>query len=274
MEQQRIEKKLNEISSLKSQLQRNETLRIILGLLDLTTLEGNDTNEKVIKLCHKALSLKGIVVEVTSTAAVCVYPMFVSLAKQILSRTTVKVASVAGGFPSGQMPLHLRVAEVQYAVEQGADEIDMVISRGRFLQGEFDFIEKEVRLHKQACGTAHLKVILETGELIAPEHIKKASELAILGGADFIKTSTGKIQPAATLEAALIMLEVIAEHYRTTGTKIGFKPAGGIATSEEALEYYLLVQQIVGQEWITPDLFRYGASRLFDNIIHDLNDLD
>lgn len=253
---------------------RSECLKSILGMMDLTTLEGSDNDSRINQLCLKAVSLKDTGIGVDSTAAVCVYPVFVPVAKKNLKGTNVKIAAVAGGFPSGQMPLHLRVAEVEWAVEQGADEIDMVISRGKMLSGDEDFVKKEIELHKNACKNAHLKVILETGELQKAELIQKASEISISAGADFIKTSTGKIQPAATLEASWIMLNVIKSHYEQTGVKIGFKPAGGISTAEVAINYYLLVKHILGPEWLNPELFRFGASRLFDQVLSVINDID
>jgi len=249
-------------------------LREILGMMDLTTLEGSDNDEKITQLCRKAISLKDSGLGPTTTAAVCVYPVFVSKAASQLKGTGVHVAAVAGGFPSGQMPLHLRVAEVEWTVNQGADEIDMVISRGKMLSGDYDFIFQEVSEHKKVCGNAHLKVILETGELKDPALIQKASEISIAAGADFIKTSTGKIQPAATLEATWVMLNVIKEHFDKTGIKIGFKPAGGIADAEDAINYYMLVKHINGNEWLCPQLFRYGASRLFDSVVSAITDLD
>ncbi len=258
----------------QSGFSKQNVLKQILGMMDLTTLEGNDNNEKVKQLCRKAISLKHAGVGVDSTAAICVYPVFVSTAKDMLQSTDVKIAAVAGGFPSGQMPLHLRVAEVEWTVKQGADEIDMVISRGKMLEGDVGFVKQEVEEHKKACGKAHLKVILETGELADSELIRSASEIAIEAGADFIKTSTGKVQPAATLEASWIMLHVIKNHFDKTGIKIGFKPAGGIATADDAISFYMLVKHIVGKDWLTPELFRYGASRLFDSVVQSLNDID
>lgn len=248
---------------------RNKTLLRVIGLMDLTTLEGTDSDERVTALCSKALKIKEIAG--VGPAAVCVYPVFVKTAAQCLKGSGIHIASVAGAFPSGQSPLHLRVMEVEYAVSNGADEIDMVISRGRFLNDDFDFISDEIRQIKTACGEAHLKVILETGELGSIERIKHASRLAILAGADFIKTSTGKIQPAATPEAMIAMLEVIKEVFDSTGKKIGIKPAGGISTPDQALQYYQMVEQILGMEWLSPQLFRIGASRLADGILTELN---
>lgn len=247
---------------------RTEILERILNLLDLTTLEGTDNPDRIKALCLKALSFGDHGLPLP--AAVCVYPLFVKLAKQLLSGSGVLVASVAGAFPSGQLPLSLRVAECKYAVSEGADEVDMVISRGCFLAGDHQFIIDEVAAMKQVCGKVLLKVILETGELITPANIKLASELAISGGADFIKTSTGKIQPAATPEAMITMLEVIHKHFTESGKMIGIKPAGGISTPDQALLYYLLVQQIAGKEWLNNSLFRIGASRLADGILAEL----
>lgn len=248
---------------------RNKTLLRVIGLMDLTTLEGTDTDERVAALCSKAIRIQEIAG--IGPAAVCVYPTFVKTAAEQLEGSGINVASVAGAFPSGQSPLHLRVLEVEYAVSNGADEIDMVISRGRFLNDDFEFVSDEIRQIKRACGKAHLKVILETGELGTIERIKHASQLAIMAGADFIKTSTGKIQPAATPEAMIAMLEVIKEVFDSTGKKIGIKPAGGISNPDQALQYYQMVEQVLGQEWLNPHLFRIGASRLADGILAELN---
>lgn len=258
----------------KKGFDKHSVLKSILGLMDLTTLEGSDNDRRVQQLCMKAISLKDTGIGVDSVAAVCVYPVFVAAAKKMLQGSGVRVAAVAGGFPSGQMPLHLRLEEVRWTVDQGADEIDMVISRGKMLGGDFEFIAKEVKDHKKACGSAHLKVILETGELQTPELISQASQIAIDAGADFIKTSTGKVQPAATHEASWVMLHAIKDHFEKTGKKIGFKPAGGIATSEDAVDYYLLVRHVLGEEWLRPELFRYGASRLFDSVLKAVTEID
>ncbi len=247
---------------------RKEKLRKILGFLDLTTLEGTDNDGKVLSLCSLALSFraKGL----PSPAAVCVYPPFVRLARTALQGSGIRVASVAGAFPSGQSPLSLRLGEVGYAVDEGADEIDMVISRGRFLAGDYDFLREEVSAIKKICGSAHLKVILETGELMTSGNIRLASEISIDAGADFIKTSTGKIQPAATPEAMTVMLEVIRDYFEKTGRYIGIKPAGGISTPDQALTYYTLVEKIAGAQWLDSQLFRIGASRLATGIAGEL----
>ncbi len=238
----------------------------ILGFIDLTTLEGTDNTARIEELCRQALSFRKLANGKT-VAAVCVYAPFVKTAKDVLIRTGVQVATVACAFPSGQLPIHLKLAEVKYAVDQGADEIDMVISRGTFLAGDYDAIRDEVAQVKTACGVAHLKVILETGELRSVENIRKASELALLGGADFLKTSTGKVVPAATPEAVVVMLDTIMEYYQQTGKKVGIKPAGGVAEIEDALLYYNLVKGICGNDWLDSELFRIGASRLATKVI-------
>jgi deoxyribose-phosphate aldolase len=257
-----------QINLLKSKLQaRNhdkETLKLILSCIDLTTLEGSDTEEKVKDLCAKARGYESQ--GLPNVAAVCVYPNFARLVRRYLQGSGVQTASVAGAFPSGQSKLSIRLDEVRYAVDEGAEEIDMVISRGHFLQGNYDFILEEVSKTKEACGSAHLKVILETGELVSFENIRKASDLAMEAGADFIKTSTGKIQPAATPEAFLIMLEAIRDHHQKTKKMVGIKPAGGIAEPDQALLYAAMVEHVLGQQWLNNKLFRVGASRLTDNI--------
>ncbi len=247
-----------------------EAYRQIISLIDLTTLEGNDHELKVKQLCEKAWSVADSSLQIPQVAAVCVYPVFVKTASEALKGKNIHVASVAGAFPSGQSPLNLRLDEVSYAVEQGADEIDMVISRGRFLQGDRYFLSEEVSRHKEACGDAHLKVILETGELNDLDLVYEASMLSMEAGADFIKTSTGKIQPAATTEAAFVMLTAIREYFQKTGKRIGFKPAGGISEPETAIQYVKLVQSIAGNDWLNPSLFRIGASRLLQNLIDHL----
>jgi deoxyribose-phosphate aldolase len=245
----------------------------VLSLLDLTTLNGTDNAEVVSKLCTKATSFAKSHHDCGNVAAVCVYPPFVNQAKKLLAHSGVAVASVAGAFPSGQSPIAVKVAEVAYCVEQGADEIDMVISRGTFLEGNFEEVSSEITAIKTACKQAHLKVILETGELQSVANIRKASELAILAGGDFIKTSTGKINPSATPEAMLVMCDTIKEYFEATGKKIGIKPAGGIADTKTALLYYAIVQAILGKDWLTPGLFRIGASRLADDLLTHIESL-
>jgi deoxyribose-phosphate aldolase len=243
-------------------------MRSIFSCIDLTTLEGSDHNEKIVQLCNKAISFAEQ--RLPLPAAVCVYPSFVRSAKKLLSGTGISVAAVTGYFPSGQAPLGLKMEEVKYTVDEGADEIDFVISRGKFLEGNDQYIYDEISTVKAFIKTIHLKVILETGELRTTENIRKASEIAISAGADFIKTSTGKVLPAATEHAAFIMLHVINDFYLKTGRKIGFKPAGGIVNPQQAIRYYILVRHLLGTSWLAKDLFRIGASRLVDNLSGEL----
>ena len=204
---------------------------------------------------------------VPHVAAVCVYPSLIKFAKEIVAGSGVKVASVASSFPSGQSPLKIRVEEVKKAIQMGADEVDMVISRGEFLSGNYEYTFKEINEIKQACGDIHLKVILETGELETYDNIRKASLIAMMAGADFIKTSTGKIQPAATLPVTLVMLEAIRDFYNETGVMVGMKAAGGIRNTKEAISYLVLVKETLGDVWLTPDLFRIGASSLLNDLL-------
>lgn len=239
----------------------------ILGMIDLTTLEGADTTQKVVQMCEKGRSFDRLGYGLPNVAAVCVYPTLIRTARKALEGTRILVASVAGAFPAAQSPLHIKVAEVKYAVEEGADEIDMVISRGKFLEGEYSLVYDEIAAIREACGDAHLKVILETGELTTATNIRRASEIALQAGAHFLKTSTGKMQPAATPEAMLVMLEAIRDHYEQTGKMVGIKPAGGIADPETALKYYVLTDQILGSEWLNKDWLRFGASRLANSLV-------
>jgi deoxyribose-phosphate aldolase len=203
-------------------------------------------------------------------AAVCVYPTLVKIAKDALAGTGINVAAVATGFPSGQYPLNVKLDDTKFAVEQGADEIDMVISRGHFLAGDHNYVFDEIAAVKAACGQAHLKVILETGELSTYDNVRRASDIAMYAGADFIKTSTGKVQPAATLPVTLVMLEAIRDFYYATGKKIGMKPAGGISTAKTSIQYLVTLRETLGQDWLTPNLFRFGASRLANDILLQL----
>ncbi|MEA2709501.1 MAG: deoxyribose-phosphate aldolase [Phycisphaerales bacterium] len=245
-------------------------LKLALSMIDLTTLEGADSDGKVRQMCYKAAHLHDALPGVPHVAAVCVYPTLVRLAKQTVNGTGIKVAAVATGFPSGQYPLDVKLRDTRYAVEEGADEIDMVISRGHFLAGEYNYVFDEIAQVKEACGAAHLKVILETGELGQLDQVRKASDLAMHAGADFIKTSTGKVVPAATLPVTLVMLEAIRDFYHATGKKIGMKPAGGISTAKVAIQYLVVLRETLGQDWMTPDLFRIGASRLANDILMQL----
>ncbi len=250
----------------KKNLDTQKAYRNILSFIDLTTLEGADTDEKVAKLAIQAGNYFSDKKNIPNVAAVCVYPTLVKTVKDNLKDPSIGVASVAGAFPAGQSPIYIKVAEVEYAVAQGADDIDMVISRGKFLEEKYQEVQDEIQAIKKACGKAHLKVILETGELKTVSNIRKASELGILGGGHFIKTSTGKIPVAATLEAMLIMLDTIKEYHEKTGKKIGIKPAGGISEPGVAIDYYLLVKEVLGEEWLNNKLFRIGASRLANKV--------
>jgi deoxyribose-phosphate aldolase len=245
-------------------------LKLALSMIDLTTLEGADSEGKVRQMCYKAAHLHDALPGIPRVAAVCVYPTLVRLAKKTVEGTGIKVAAVATGFPSGQYPLDVKLRDTRYAVEEGADEIDMVISRGHFLSGEYAYVFDEIAQVKDACGSAHLKVILETGELGQYDQVRKASDLAMHAGADFIKTSTGKVTPAATLPVTLVMLEAIRDFYHATGKQIGMKPAGGIANAKQAIQYLVVLRETLGQDWMTPDLFRLGASRLANDILMQL----
>lgn len=244
-----------------------QALKLALNMIDHTTLEGKDSPGKVIQLCSKAKTPYAPMPDLPSVAAVCVYPNMVSVAKKALKGSKVKVASVATAFPSGMAQLQVKLDDTRYAVDQGADEIDMVISRGEFLKGNYSFIFDEIAAIKEACGDAHLKVILETGELETLENVRKASDIAMHAGADFIKTSTGKVSPAATQPVTLVMLEAIRDYYHVTGKMVGMKPAGGIRKAKEALQYLVLVKETLGSAWLTPDWFRFGASSLTNDLL-------
>lgn len=245
-------------------------LCMALSMTDLTTLEGKDSRQRIAALCRKARLPAADMRDLPHVAAVCVYPNHVSLAAELLAGSGIHIASVATSFPSGQSPLELRLEEVRDVVEFGADEVDMVINRGAFLAGDYATVQREIEAIKEACGDAHLKVILETGELETFDKIRLASDLAIEAGADFIKTSTGKIQPAATMPVVLVMLESIRDHYLATGRKIGMKPAGGISTAKLALHYLVMVKETLGDDWLTPDLFRFGASSLVNDLVRQI----
>jgi deoxyribose-phosphate aldolase len=245
-------------------------LRLAVAVMDLTTLEGADTPGKVEALCAKARRPDPGDPSVPPVAAVCVYPALVAVAKAALAGSGVRVASVATAFPSGQSSLRVRLADVEDAVAAGADEIDMVINRGAFLTGRHREVFDEIVAVKEAAGTAHLKVILETGELGAYDNVRRASVLAMAAGADFIKTSTGKVQPAATLPVALVMLEAIRDFHERTGRAVGFKPAGGVRTAKQAIQHLILVNETLGPEWLTPERYRIGASSLLNDCLMQL----
>ena len=260
------------VSRIKSRSIKNESkiegLMMALSMIDLTTLEGMDTENKVLQLCYKANHLHDEIKGLPRVAAVCVYPNYVKIAAQALKNSDVKVASVATAFPSGNSSAKLKYLDVEMAIDQGADEVDMVISRGKFHMGEYNYIYDEISAIKTICGSkVRLKVILETGELGNFDNIRKASDIALEAGADFIKTSTGKIKPAATLEVTLVMLEAIKDFYYKTGKMVGMKPAGGISNAKLALQYLLLVKETLGNKWLDKKWFRFGASSLANDII-------
>ncbi len=253
---------------------KNETklngLMLALNMIDLTTLEGKDTEGKVKQLCYKAQHLHDSYPGLPTVAAICVYPSMVKTAKAALGNSGIKVASVATAFPSGQAPRDVKIRDTKYAVQNGADEVDMVISRGKFLEGEYNFVFDEIAAIKEACGDARLKVILETGELVTYDKVRKASDIAMYAGADFIKTSTGKISPAATMPVTLVMLEAIRDFYYKTGKKIAMKPAGGISKSKLALHYLVMLNETLGEGWMNNEWFRFGASSLANDILMQL----
>lgn len=242
-------------------------LKMALSMIDLTTLEGKDTPGKVKQMCYKAAHLHDQYPDLPTVAAVCVYPSMVKIAQEALKGSNIQIASVATAFPSGQSTLEIKLNDTKFAVDQGATEIDMVISRGKFLSGEYNFVYDEICAIKEACGKARLKVILETGELVTLENVRKASDLAIHAGADFIKTSTGKIQPAATMQVTFVMLMAIKDHFNTTGKMVGMKPAGGISTAKLALHNLVMVNEVLGPKWLNNEWFRFGASSLANDIL-------
>ncbi len=245
-------------------------LEKVLSMIDLTTLEGMDTPGKVRQLCYKAQHLHDSYPGLPQVAAVCVYPTLVRTAREALGNSPINVAAVATYFPSGQSSHQVKIDDTKFAVDEGANEIDMVISRGRFLAGDYNFVYDEIAAVKEACGKAHLKVILEVGELDTYDDVRLASDLAIAAGADFIKTSTGKIPGAATIPVTLVMLYAIRDHYLRTGKRIGMKPAGGISNSKLALHYLVMVKETLGADWLTPGLFRFGASSLANDVLMQL----
>jgi deoxyribose-phosphate aldolase len=238
-----------------------------IRMCDLTTLEGQDTPGKIAALCAKACRPDPDDASVPSAAAVCVYPSLVPYARAGVDGSSVRVCSVATAFPSGQSPLSIRLEETRWVAAQGADEIDMVIDRGVFLAGNYGKVYDEIARVKEACGDAHLKVILETGELATYDNVRRASLLAMAAGADFVKTSTGKIQPAATLPATLVILEAVRDVFEESGQRVGVKAAGGIRHAKQAVQYLVLVNETVGPDWLTPDLFRFGASSLLNDVL-------
>ena len=252
---------------------KRAALDLAIRMCDLTTLEGRDTPGKVIQLASKAIRPDPTDPDIPPVAALCVYPNLVPHAVDALDGSGVAVASVATGFPSGQVPVDIKTGEVAWAVAAGADEIDMVINRGAFLSGDYLQVHDEIVAVKEACGPAHLKVILETGELSTYDNVRRASMLAMAAGADFIKTSTGKVSPAATLPVTLVMLEAIRDFHAATGSAVGMKPAGGISTAKVAIRYLVLLAETLGSDWLTPDRFRFGASSLLNDLLMQIRRL-
>jgi deoxyribose-phosphate aldolase len=242
-------------------------LKLALSMIDLTTLEGQDTPGKVRQLCQKAMHLHDGIPDLPHVAAVCVYPTMVGVARKALQGHDIKVASVATAFPSGMAPLSIKLEDTRIAVQEGADEVDMVISRGAFLEGDYRRVFDEIVAVKEASGRAHLKVILETAELGTLDRVRRASMLAMHAGADFIKTSTGKVQPAATLPVTLVMLQAIRDHFHATGRRVGMKPAGGISKAKLAIQYLVMLRETLGAGWLSPDWFRFGASSLANDLL-------
>ena len=257
-------------SVLKKEKSSIKDLKIIFSLIDLTTLKPTDNKTVIQKMCTSVNTLAQKHSDISNVAAICVYPSMVENVKKNLLVNTVRIASVAAGFPASQTFLSVKAAESELAVSKGANDIDIVISLGKFLEGDFEAVAQEIRIIKNAIGDAHLKVILETGLMEKLDDIYKASLIAIQSGADFIKTSTGKEEPAASLEAVYVMCHTIKKHYEETGKKIGIKPAGGIATSKEAFSYYAIVRSILGEQWLNSKYFRIGASRLANNLLNDI----
>ena len=238
-----------------------------IGMIDLTTLEGADTVGKVRSLCAKALVPDPLDPTTPRPAAICVYGDMVETAKAALGDSGIHVAAVATAFPSGRASMPVKLADTRDAVRAGADEIDMVIDRGAFLSGDYLTVFNQIAEVKQACGTAHLKVIMETGELVTYDNVRRASYLSMLAGGDFIKTSTGKVQPAATMPVTLIMLEAVRDWREATGVQVGVKPAGGIKTTKDAIKYLVMVSEVAGDDWMTPEWFRFGASSLLNDLL-------
>lgn len=250
---------------IENRVEENNTIEVkkqLFNCIDLTTLKCTDSEESVMRFTEKVNELDDKYPDIKNVAAICVYPNFAKIVNDTLQVEDVEIACVAGGFPSSQTFQEIKIAETAMAIHEGATEIDIVLSVGKFLSGDYEGVCDEIQEIKSVCGDKHLKVILETGALKSAENIKKASILSIYSGADFIKTSTGKESPAATPEAAYVMCQTIKEYYQKTGRKIGFKPAGGINSVNDALVYYTIVKEVLGEEWLTNELFRIGTSRL------------
>lgn len=267
---------MDRIAAITSRSIKNEAkdqgLRMVLSMIDLTTLEGADTPNKVKQMCYKAMHPHDALEGLPTVAAVCVYPSLVKAAKEALRNSNVKVAAVATYFPSGQTNLQAKLDETVYAIGEGADEIDMVISRGKFLQGEYNYVLDEIMAVNELCKKhkVRLKVILETGELGSLDEVRKVADLALLANPDFIKTSTGKIGQAANMPVTLVMLQAIWDHYQKTGVQVGMKPAGGISDAKTAMHYLVMVKEVLGEQWLSNEWFRFGASRLANDVLMQL----
>lgn len=247
-----------------------EVLRFLFNCIDLTTLKSTDSPVSVAQFTERVNDFESEHPDLPNVAAICVYPNFAPVVRTVLDVSEVNIACVAGAFPSSQTFPEVKVAEVSLAVDGGADEIDIVLSVGNFLDGDWEEVCDEISELKATCRDAHLKVILETGALKTAENVRAASVLAMYSGADFIKTSTGKEFPGASLEAAYVMCHCIKEYHKATGTKVGFKPAGGVSTTDDALAYYTIVKHVLGEEWLDNEYFRIGASRLANNLLTDI----
>jgi deoxyribose-phosphate aldolase len=267
-----VEQLLEKIRSNLPSKSDKELLKRIFSFIDLTTLSERDNIENVSQMCEKVNLLGESYPSMPVIAAICVYPEMVSVVKEKLENPLVSIASVGGGFPSSQTYTNIKIMEIEQAMEQGAEEIDIVLPVGKFLMGDLEYVEYEIQIIKQRMGPVHLKVILETGSLQDYSMIRKASLLAIGAGANFIKTSTGKISPGATPEAMVVMCAAIKDYYNKTGKKIGIKPAGGISDSETAILYYAIVSEILGEDWLNRERFRIGASRLANCLLADIFD--
>lgn len=265
-----IEQEVSVLANKSNQYKTEETLKLLFSLIDLTSLGSEDNAEKIKLMTTKVNDLNKNFPNMPNVAAICVYPSMVEHVKSTLAIKNIGIASVGGGFPSSQTFLNIKIDECKQAIEAGATEIDIVLSIGRFFEGDYDFCFKEIKNIKEAIGHNHLKVILESGALKSHQQIWEASILAMEAGADFIKTSTGKQNPAATTDAMYVMTKAIKAFYDTTGKKIGIKPAGGIVTTEDALNYYSIVKENIGNDWLNSELFRLGASRLANNLLSEI----
>ena len=267
----KVQENIKEILETEKSNYNKESLKTIFSLIDLTTLKPSDNASVIEGMCNKVNNLEKHHKGMPQVAAICVYPSMVEEVESRLKIKGVNIAAVSAGFPASQTFLSIKIAETELAIAKGADEIDIVISLGKFLEGNYEFVANEIKLIKQSMHDKHLKVILESGLMPNLDDVYKASVIAMNSGADFIKTSTGKENPPATLEAIYVMCKAIKEHYEKTGVKIGLKPAGGISTSEEVFKYYAVVKSILGEKWLNNKLFRIGASRLANDLIKEIS---